>query len=773
MHSERSSTRDLALLSRHMSPSTGLISQAALNATTPAHRSEGEDSVPISAYLLTLSRYKWRILLFTLLCGLAVLLVSLQITPLYQSVAVIDIDRNGDIEAIGSDSSKSNSLNPEQFIATQLRLVQSDAVLRPVALKHQLPLEQAESWFAPLRENDAEARAMAPAVLKHLKVTHPPQTYLLYIQYRSTNPTLAAQVANDIAQSYIDHTFRIRLESSQTLSGFMERQLEELRDKMERSNAALAAFERELNMIDPEERTSIISSRLLQLNAEFTQAQADRVKREAAFRALSHGSMEAATMSTHGKRLEELQKRQQELLENFSRVKQHYGPNHPAYAAAKAELDQVKDALETTTSSVQRQIALGFEESVQRELLLDKELRSTKAEFDRLNATSFQYRTLKREADADRKIYEELAAKTKQATINAGFPSNAIRIADAARPAYAPVTPNIPLNVLLALAFGFVISVGLALLVDLMDTTVRDPQLVTGVLGSEMLGMLPRVRGRNGQLIPSILAASGDASQALVLRTDKPHQSVLEYHESIRTLHASLMLSEISSRIKTLMVTSAAPAEGKSTVATSIAASHAATGKRVLLIDGDLRRPSIADKLSISRRDGLVDVCLHGVAWRDLLHIVSESPNLHVLVTGTPNRCAINHFAETLMDLLADASAEYDLIVLDSPPVLGFPEPLHMATLVDGVLFVALTGSTERKALQMALNQLKRIGARTLGVVLNGSTRQNQSGYYYHQYRSHYTASGEGKNSGADKAGGREADAIKSFEDRANETFVG
>jgi succinoglycan biosynthesis transport protein ExoP len=760
LHSDRSTNQEIAVIQRKGAPSVGPLLPI-------EHKRHIEETLPVSHYLMVLSRQKWRIALFTLLCGLVALFVSLRETPLYQSVALIDVDRNGDLEAVGSDPRNATPGNPEQFIATQMRLIQSDAVLRPVAQKHNLPLEQQDAWFAPKRSDEASARNLAPAVLKHLKVTHPPQTYLIYIQYRSPDPHLAAQVANEIAQSYIDHVFRIRYESSQTLSSFMERQLDELRGKMEHSNAALSAFERELNMIDPEERTSIISSRLLQLNAEFTLAQADRVKKEAAFCALSQGSMEAAAISEHGDRLQDLEKRQQELLANFAKIKQHYGPNHPAYVSAQAELEQVQAARSEATARVQRQIGLGFEEAVQREKLLDKELRATKAEFDRLNARSFQYKTLKREADADRKLYEELAAKTKQATINAGFPSTAIRIADLARPAYAPVTPNIKLNVIFTMVLGLLVSVGVALLADMLDTTVRDPQVVSAVLGSEVLGMLPRIRGRQGHLIPSMLLNSGGASMSLTRSGDSTHRSIVEYQESIKTLHASLLLSGMDQRLRTIMITSASPSEGKSTVATTIAMSHASSGKKVLLIDGDLRRPSIADKLSISRRHGLVDVCLHGVSWRDMIHTMEQLPNLDVLPTGSCNRRAIDHFPSLLSDLLADASAEYDLVIVDSPPILGFPEPLHMASLVDGVLVVALAGSTDRKALHQAMNQLRRIGAQTLGVVMNGSTRDSQSGYYYHHYSSHYAF----PKPTADDSGDRQQDRVV-FDENTNKTLA-
>lgn len=703
---------------------------------TPVHAlrsDEALDRVPITQYLYAIYRNRWRILPFTVFCIVASLLISLRMTPLYEATTVIDVDRNGETEAVGGDSRPASPFNMEQFMSTQIHLIQSDAVLRPVALHYNLPLERQEAWFAPAREDDAAARRDAPAALKNLRVAHPPQTFLIYIRYRSENPQLAAEVANSIAQSYIDHVFRIRHESSQNLSRFMERQLDELRTKMEHSNAAQAAFERELNMIDPEERTSIISARLLQLNTEFTTAQAERVRREAAYRALGNGSLDAASISSQGQQLQKLQQRKNEALEAFSKVRQHYGPNHPAYSLAKSEIDQLDEMIASTMKTVQKQISLEFNEAQQRENILMQELRQTKAEFDRLNANSFQYKTLKREADADRKLYEELVAKTKQATINSGFPSSAIRIADRARPAYAPVSPNVKLNVLLAALFGLMLAVGMAILSDSLDRSVRDPELVSLTVGAEVLGALPRVRNPN-RLIPAMIEDSSRPERALVKATDAANRSIVGYQESVKTLSTSLMLADFDQRVKTIMITSASPSEGKSTVATTIAIAHAAKGDRVLLIDADLRRPSVGDKLGIVRSTGLSDVCLKNLPWQSAVQSLPQLPGLSVLTAGQNNRRAMDYFGRVFSDLLAEASEHYDFIVVDTPPLLGFSEPLQLATLVDGVLLVAMAGSTNRRALQTCANQLRRVGGNILGIVMNAATRDNQAGGAYHHY---------------------------------------
>src|SRR5439155_21218075 len=208
-----------------------------------------------------------------------------------------------------------------------VRLIQSDSVLRPVAEKYNL-LELENGPVEPTEAARAQAiRAQrAPVSLKRLKVDSPRRTYLILISYRAADPQLAADVSNAIAQSYLEHTFDIRYKSTAGLSSFMEKQMEELKARVERSSAALAQFERELNVINPEEKTSIVSARLLQLNSEYTLAQADRVKKEAAYESVRSGALEAAQVSSQGEALRKLSERLDDAEARYSDVKGHYGP---------------------------------------------------------------------------------------------------------------------------------------------------------------------------------------------------------------------------------------------------------------------------------------------------------------------------------------------------------------------------------------------------------------------------------------------------------------
>ena len=226
-----------------------------------------ETKVALSQYLWILKRYRWRIGTFVFASVLGTLLISVRLTPIYESITTVDVDRQEPSGVVGPAATRAALMDSEQFLATQMKIIQSDSVLRPVDSQFHLRKLEKQS------EASGAARGeQSPVTLKQLKVTRPPNTYLIQISYRSADPQLAADAANSIAQSYLEHTFTIRLRSAAGVASFMERQLEELRAKMERSGQALVAFERELNVINPEEKTNILASRLLQLNAEYLQA---------------------------------------------------------------------------------------------------------------------------------------------------------------------------------------------------------------------------------------------------------------------------------------------------------------------------------------------------------------------------------------------------------------------------------------------------------------------------------------------------------------------
>ena len=704
----------------------------------PAH-------VPLAHYLWILRRQAWKIAAFVLATILATLIVSLRLTPIYESTVSVDIDRQVPTGVLGEEATRSATNDADQFIATQVKLIESDSVLRPVVDKYRLreveddALEEAVDHSATSLE--------APVILKRLKITRPPNTYILQISYRSSNRQLAADVANEIAQSYLAHTYRIRYKATASLSDFMERQLEELKAKMEKSSAAVAQFERELNVINPEEKTSILSARLLELNSEYTKTQADRVKKEAAYNSVQSGTLEAAQVSTQGDALKRLTENLNDALEKFAEVKNHYGLNHPEYKKAQTRVQELESQIASTGDSVRQRVEVEYREAVNREAMISSAVQETKTEFDRLNSRSFEYQTLKREADGDKKLYEELVRKIKEAGINASFQNSSIRVADPARPGLKPVFPKIWLNLLLAFLCSTFLAVGIAVVSDVLDNTVRDPDQVTRLMKTEVIGSLPAVKDWRRRLSP-INAHTGTGllsgphlnvngagmKELAIVVGETGYQALSTYEEAIRTLRNSILLTDFDRRLRSILLTSASPSEGKSTVAAHLAATHAGQGKRTLLIDGDLRRPSVHRLYQVPNSVGLSNVLLQQISWRDALVRMPEPEGLDILPAGPSTRRASDLIGTGLAELVEEAAREYDLVVLDAPPLLGFAEPLQMASFVDGVIIVARAGDTSRTALASVITTLARLRANLVGVVLNEVHREISPGYYYSYY---------------------------------------
>jgi polysaccharide biosynthesis transport protein len=206
------------------------------------------------------------------------------------------------------------------------------------------------------------------------------------------------------------------------------------------------------------------------------------------------------------------------------------------------------------------------------------------------------------------------------------------------------------------------------------------------------------------------------------------------YEEAIRMVRNSILLADFDRHLRSILFTSATPGEGKTTTALHFALSHAAQGKKTLLIDADLRRPTLHRKLGLTRTTVLSNVLTGDCSWRDALEEIAQSPNLDFLPSGPPSRRAADLVGPGVADVLEEASREYDLIIIDAPPLLGFAEQMQLAITADGVVVVALAGETDRKAIAAVVQTLRQLRANVLGLVLNRASKDNTGGYYYYQY---------------------------------------
>lgn len=700
------------------------VERVAYYQVPPAEEADGEHAqTPLSHYLWVLKRRKWPLLLFVVFAVAATIIVSKRMTPYYESTVTVDVDRLSPTAVIGQESTtRGSSMNDSDFfLSTQVKLIQSDSVLRPVAQKLHIKVNS--------KHPDAPVR------LPYLSVSRPARTYLLQISYRSPDPRFAAEVANAVADSYKLHSYEIRYQSARDMQTFMTKSLEELQAKMERSSADLAAFQKELNVVSPDEKSNILEARLVQLNTELTNAQADLFKKEVAAKSAAAGSIEALEVSEQGDQIKKMEDKIADANERFADVKTHFAANHPEYKRAANDVAELNRQFAALKANVAQRVQVEYQQSLGREQTVKQAVDEAKTELESLSGKALEYANKKRDADADRKLYDDLNRRIQEAGINSGFQDSSIRIADYARPAQKPVFPNVRTNALIAFFASTLLGIVVVFLTDSMDHTLRDPEHITRHLQTEVLGSLPVVKSWRGYLPEK--KAGKELSQPMELfGLSKGLASA--YEEAIRTLRDSILLPNAERRPRTLLMTSATPREGKSTTAVHLAVVHSQQKRKTLLIDGDLRRPSIYQYLGVSNDRGLSNVVNGEIEWREAVKTSEAFPYLSILPAGPASRRAADGLGITLKEVFAEATKDYDLIVCDAPPLLGFAESLQIAKLVDGVVVVALAGQTERNAVASVLTNLRRLKANVIGLALNEVRADMSERYYYYGYYGKY-----------------------------------
>jgi succinoglycan biosynthesis transport protein ExoP len=712
-------------------------------------------------YMRVLIKRKWLVISVIVGIFMSVAIASLRQTPVYDAVGRIAVNKADSNLISFKDSAPDTDYVYEQSdLDTEVRILQSD--LMALQVIRQLNLDkrpefgghsdqkQANLVADPLQTDSKRASALLAGFHGKLRVTLIPNTRIMEIHFTSTDPQLAASAVNTLAATYVEQNFKTKFESTMQASDWLSKQLVDLQMKVETSQEKLVRYQKEHEILGMDEKQNIITEKLDELNKEMTMAESDRMQKEAVYRQTQSSDPDvvaaAIIADTTGAGngagsglLDKLREQQANLKIQVADLNTQFGPSYPKIAQLNNQLKEIERQLQTETNKAVDHLKGQYQAALQREIMLRGSFDQQKQEANKLNESAIEYSILKRDLDSNRTLYEGLLEKLKEAGVTAGLRSNNFRIIDAARVPTAPSEPNIPRNLSFALVLGIISGVGLAFLLENMDNTVRTPEQAQVISGLPSLGMIP-LGSKSGNHGPAGKRLALTASKEVV-ETVTQIRPQSQMAESYRALRTSLLLSNLGAPPRVIMVTSARPQEGKTTTSINTAIVLAQKGVRVLLIDADLRRPSVHKTLGMGPRSGLSNVLTGSATVQQTITLSPILSNLYILPAGTPPPNPAELLASANMkELIDELRGQYDHIVIDTPPTLSVTDAVVLSPRADATILVIRSGQTTKQALRRSRDILMQVNAHVAGVLLNAVDLTSPDYYYYYEYQGKYGA---------------------------------
>ena len=550
-----------------------------------------------------------------------------------------------------------------------------------------------------LQPDSVKTSAVLASFKSDLKVLLKPNTRIIEIRYRSTDKDSAARVVNTLINTYIEQNFKTKFESTMQASDWLSKQLIDLQIKVETSQEKLVRYQKQHQILGIDEKQNIITAKLDELNRELTTAESGRMEKESIYGLVqatdSDAAAAAAISADHSTRnaslssslLEKLREQQADFRIQVSQLSTQFGPAYPKVAQLNSQLQEVESQIQLEMKKVIARVRSDYLASVHREEMLRAAMEKQKQEANQLNESAIEYTLLKRDVDTNRTLYEGLLEKLKEAGVTAGLRSNNIRPVDLARVPIEPAEPDVPRNLSFALVLGLTTGVSLAFLLEGIDNTVRTPEQAQAISGLPSLGIIPDGSKLSIESSARRRLSLTSSREAIELVTQSRPQSQMA--EAYRALRTALLLSSVGAPPKVVVVTSALPSEGKTTTSINTAIVLAQKGNRVLLVDADLRRPSIHKTLGMGPRTGLSSVLTGSANVQQTIVRSALLPSLFILPAGPPPPNPAELLSSGNMKKVLDELREqYDHIVVDTPPTLSVTDPVILSTRADAVVLV-------------------------------------------------------------------------------------
>jgi capsular exopolysaccharide synthesis family protein len=719
-----------------LAPDERLVPERATGAPDAA-----ESKADLRTYWRIISK-RWPVVALSLAVVLAAAIVWTYRQPkVYEGRAQIIIEPTApqvlqgvkDVVEMGTSSYWS----AKEFYETQYKIIQSIGVARRAAEKLGLQYDpDYNGGNAQKPDMEAIARRLASQVqAKPVK-----DSRLAEVTVTDLRPERAAQLANTVAETYIEYNLDFKLEGARTATAWLNEQETALRQKLEEAELKLYDFRKNRNLLDTsvDDRLSMVAASLQTQNTKLNEVRVSRLELESRRKRIQAAGDKFETKETipevtGNSYVQAQHQRYVAALSDYVDLSARYGPEHPKIIAAKSHVDELRRSYSTEIDKVLSSFENRYQAEVETEKSLTALLEKTKKEAIELAKIEVEYRPFTRTAQETAKVYSLVAQRQKEINLTELMRTNNVRVLERAIVPGAPIRPKPIQNLAIALVLGLSAGIALAFGIEALDNTLKSQVDVEALLGVPVLGLIPIITPKHQDGKDDTKDDVDRHRDLGVLR--EPKSLAAECCRSIRT---NILFMSPDHPIRTMVVTSPSPQEGKTTTAANLAITMAEAGGRVLIVDTDLRRPRLHKSFGVPNQAGVSTVVV-GETTLDEAIKRSEMANLDILTCGPvpPNPAELLH-TERFAKMLEALKQRYDRIILDSPPTAAVTDPVILGAIADGVILVVKGGRTTRDAARHSQRQLVSANARLLGVIVNEIDFSNPAyGYQYYYYRNY------------------------------------
>jgi capsular exopolysaccharide synthesis family protein len=698
------------------------------------------DKVDLRSYWRTL-RKRWPFVALSVVVATVIAFVYTYRQPrIYEATCQVIIEPmapqilpgSKDVVELGTGTYWAN----KEFYETQYRIITSSSVGQRTAEKLGL---QYDPDYAALVGPNHDLQALGRVLSSQVSVGAVKDSRLALLTVSDRKPQRAALIANTTADTYIEQNLDYKLEGARSAMAWLAEQESDLKRHLEASELKLYQYKKDRNLlaVSLDDKQSMLSQNLGSVNEKLTDLRIKLIELDAKRKMIQRARANIADEETlpeirEKPTIEKLHDSYNQLAKESADLSSRYGPEHPRMKALTGQLDTVRKAYEHEIDVILGTFEKSFQELQDNERSLKAMMEQQKKEAIELSKIEVEYKPLKRAAEQEEKMYSVIANRQKEIDITGLMKTNNVRVLERAVVPTVPVRPRPLQNLMLGLLLGLGTGVGLAFLIEALDNTLKTQADVEQLLGTPVLGLVPIIGASPRAEVVEVSENLRERDLGVFL---DPKSVAAECCRSIRT---NILFMSPDRPLKTIVVTSPSPQEGKTTTAINLSVTMAEAGGRVLIVDTDMRRPRLHRSFGVPNQTGISTVIVGKATLTDAIKS-TDVPNLDVLTCGPvpPNPSELLH-TDRFAAVLADCGKIYDRIILDSPPTSAVTDPAVLGNLVDGVVLVIKAGETTREAATHARRQLTSANVRLIGVVVNAIDFSNPAYGYDYYYRNYY-----------------------------------